>query len=90
MIIQLHKFGTVLISRPDGREAFGAFQSTFRGIKPNEQLEIDFAGVNAFSVGWADEFLTPLFVEYPNRIVLLNTHNASVQETLKFLELPHN
>jgi len=90
MIIQLHKFGTILISRPDGREAFLAYQPHLRDISPNEQLEIDFAGVDAFSAGWADEFLTPLFAKYPNRIVLLNTHNASVQATLKFLELPHN
>ena len=90
MIINLYKFGTILISRPDGREAFLALQPRLRDINPDEQLGIDFTGIDAFSVGWADEFLTPLFAGYPNRIALLNTHNASVQATLKFLELPHH
>jgi len=85
MIIQLYKFGTILISRPDGREAFLAFQPTLRGIKPNEQLEVDFTGVDVFSVGWADEFITPLFKIYPNRITLLNLDNASVKATLEML-----
>ena len=91
MIIKLEKFGTILISRPDGREAFLAFQPQLRNVDPKEQLEIDFVGVNVFSVGWADEFITPLFKIYPNRITLLNLDNASVKATLEMLGyLPTN
>lgn len=89
MLIQLVKFGNVLMSRPAGGEALKALRPRLRGLQPNENIELDFAGVDVFTSSWGDEFLTPLFAEYSNRIVLLNTQNASVQETLKLLELPH-
>ena len=42
MKLELLKFGTTLISRELGREAFNAFQSTFKKLSDNENLEIDF------------------------------------------------
>ncbi len=48
MIIKLEKFGTTLISRQTGREAFSALQSIIRDIKKNEKLEVDFDGVLVF------------------------------------------
>lgn len=90
MLIQLFKFGNVLMSRPAGGEALKALRPRLQNLQPDEKIELDFAGVDVFTSSWGDEFLTPLFAEYPNRIVLLNTHNASVQETLKILELPYH
>jgi len=89
MRIQLVKFGDVLMSRPSGGEALKALRPRLQNLRPDEKIELDFTGVDVFTSSWGDEFLTPLFTEYPNRIVLLNAHNASVQETLKILKLPH-
>ena|SRR3989338_7348074 len=86
MIIQLKKFGTTLISRQTGREAFAALQTIIRDIKQNEHIEIDFDGVLTFSPSWGDEFLTPLLNIYGKRLSLKNTGNPSVQATLEILE----
>lgn len=86
MKLQLSKFGTTLISRELGSEAFKAFQSTLRKITDNENLEIDFSGVLTLSPSWADEFLTPLLNQLGKRLVLLPTDNLSVHATLKILQ----
>lgn len=86
MKIELKKFGTTLISRQTGREAFSALQVILRAIKENENIEIDFDGVLTFSPSWGDEFLTPLLNTYGERLTLKNTENPSVQATLEILQ----
>ena len=86
MRIELKKFGTTLISRQTGSEAFKAFQPTLREVKPGENLELDFAGVLTFSPSWGDEFLTPLWDTFGDKLILLTTDNMSVQATLKLLQ----
>ena len=86
MLIELKKFGTTLISRQAGLEAFKAFQLTLQGIRPDENLEIDFSGVFTFSPSWGDEFLSPLLDQLGDRLVLLTSDNMSVQATLKILQ----
>lgn len=85
MTIELKKFGTMLISRQAGRESFAALQPTLRGMKEDEVLNIDFAGVLTFSPSWGDEFLTPLGKTYTDRVQLQHTINPSVQATLELL-----
>jgi len=86
MIINLKKFGTTLISRQTGREAFLALQPFLQDVQNNEKIEVDFDGVFVFSPSWGDEFLTPLINTYGERMVLRNTSNSSVQATLDILE----
>ncbi|MFH1423528.1 MAG: hypothetical protein ABIG29_01040 [Candidatus Nealsonbacteria bacterium] len=86
MIIELKKFGTTLISRQTGKEAFAAFQPTLQDIKPKENLEINFEGVLTFSPSWGDEFLTPLAKKFGSRLILVATGNLSVKATLETLE----
>lgn len=86
MVIELKKFGTTLLSRQTGREAFSALQPLLKDLKENENLEIDFDGVLTFSPSWGDEFLTPLLNTYGERLILKNTVNPSVQATLEILE----
>ena len=86
MKIELSKFGTTLISRELGSEAFRAFQPTLKTLPENENLEIDFSGVLTLSPSWADEFLTPLLNQLEKRLVLLETDNLSVHATLKILQ----
>ena len=86
MRIELKKFGTTLISRQSGKEAFSAFRSSITLVKQNEAVEVDFDGVITFSPSWGDEFLTPLLNLFGNRLVLLPTNNPSVKITIKLLE----
>jgi len=85
--IEISKFGTVLISRQDGREAWLAFQPRISMIGSKEKVEVSFEGVGVFSPGWADDFLTPLKKKFGNRVVLHESSNPSVGLTLEFLEL---
>ncbi len=86
MRIELKKFGTTLISRQAGSEAFKAFQSTLQDMEPGESLEIDFSGILTFSPSWGDEFLSPLLDQFGDNLILLESYNMSVQATLKLLQ----
>ena len=86
MIIELKKFGTTLISRQAGREAYAAFLPSLKKLTPNENIEIDFTGINTFSPSWADEFLTQLVKEHKTKLKLIKSKNLSVISTLKLLE----
>lgn len=86
MKIYLQKFGTTLVSRQTGREAFVAFQAQLSEMKSDEVLELNFEGVVTFSPSWGDEFLSPLVKKYGNKLVLFNTQNPSVKATLELLE----
>jgi len=87
MKIELKKFGTTLISRQNGREAFAALQSQLSQLSENDNLELDFAGVITFTPSWGDEFLSPLQKIYESRLTLTNTENPSVKATLELLEV---
>lgn len=86
MKIYLKKFGTTLISRPAGKEAFLAIQSSIKEVSPNEKIEIDFEGVAVLTPSWADEFITPLINTHKEKVALLNTQNPSVIATLETLK----
>ena len=84
MRIELKKFGRVLSSRSDGREAFLAICPA---LDPSaDMVEVDFDGVGSLGPGWGDEFLGFLFKRFGKRLTLKNTENLSVQATLKLLE----
>ena len=84
------KFGTTLISRQAGKEAFLAFQPALKDVKEDEIIEVDFIGVLTFSPSWGDEFLTPLLVKYGDRLVLKNTSDPSVKATIEILQQSTN
>lgn len=86
MKIEIKKFGTTLVSRQNGREAFAALQPQLTALSENEDLELDFEGVITFSPSWGDEFLSPLVKQYGSRLILMNTGNPSVKATLELLE----
>ena len=78
----LKKFGTVLVPRPSGKEAWLAFQPTFSDAQENEEVTVDFSDIAVFTPSWADEFLTPLHSRFPGKVRLINTDNASIEATL--------
>lgn len=85
-MIELKKFGKILTSRQDGKEALAAINPVLNTLGNDEDLYIDFFDVATFTPSWADEFITPLKQRYGSRVILLNTTNASVQATLKLLD----
>ena len=81
-IIQLKKFGTVLVSRPAGLEAFNAIRPQ---LDPDMALEIDFDQVLTVTPSWLDEFLTQVTDFNGGKVELLPTKNASVLAALPVL-----
>lgn len=86
MLIKLKKFGTVLSSRPAGKDSYAGFLPVLADVHAGEQVEVDFDGVIAFTPSWGDEFLTPLLQRFGDRLKLINTSNSSVQTTIELLE----
>jgi len=86
MIIELKKFGTILVSRPSGKEAWLAFQSTLKDVVDTEDVVVDFKEVLVLTPSWADEFLTPLRGRFGRSVTVKNTDNASVKATLEILD----
>lgn len=90
MRIEIKKLGTVLNSRPAGKEALLAVRSSLlRGVEKTEVLELDFDGVDVLAPSWADEFVTPLAEEWGDELHCVNTENPSVKMTLEFLKQIH-
>lgn len=75
----------MLISRQSGKEAYLAFKPILQNVTKDEQIEVDFSGVDTFSPSWGDEFLTPLINEFGEKVILSNTNNPSVKVTLELL-----
>lgn len=86
MIIQIKKFGTTLVSRQAGKEAYAAFLPILNLAERNEKIEVDFEGVYTFTPSWGDEFITPLYEKFGEKLILQNTENLSVKATLDLLE----
>lgn len=87
MTIAVKKFGTTLVSRPSGKEAWLAFQPTLENVSDTEEVLVDFKEVLVLTPSWADEFLTPLRTRFGERVKLINTENASVKATLDILDI---
>lgn len=86
MIIKLSKFGTTLVSRPAGKEAWLAFQPVLKESSYDEEIIVDFSEVMVLTPSWADEFLTPLRERFNDRVKLKHTENPSVKATFAILD----
>ncbi|MDR2395144.1 MAG: STAS-like domain-containing protein [Endomicrobium sp.] len=85
MKIRVSKFGNLLVSRPEGKEAFLAAKAYT--LKPDEaEFILDFTGVDVLTPSWADEFISGIKREFKNTSIRYeNTSNPSVQETLNMI-----
>ena len=83
MKIQLVKFGTVLSSRPAGKEAYLAAAAYL--LKKREKVEVDFTGVKVLTPSWADEFIRPLKKQFGKKLTLLPSQNPSVMASLEMI-----
>lgn len=78
------QFGTALVSRPAGREAFAALDANvLRQLPTTEVVEVDFTNLDVLTPSWAEEFFGALRAKYGERVVLLPSDNPSVKLTLE-------
>ncbi len=84
MTIQLKRFGNILTSRPEGREAaLILIASELRNS--SDDIALDFTGVLVMTPSWLGEFVDTL--ESKNKkILFLKSNNASVIESIRTLE----
>jgi len=88
MIIKIEKSGTLLISRPAGKEAASIILSSFKPQSGIEPIELDFTGVEVMGPAWLEEVLLTLRDKYGARVRCLPSANLSVVESLKIIESP--
>jgi len=84
MIVEMIKFGDILISRPAGREAFLAAKAYLftenAGLGP---IILDFKGVKVLAPSWGDEFVRGIKSFYTNHIQAANIDSPAVRAALK-------
>ena len=86
MVLQIKKFGNILMSHPAGKEAFLMAKAYISNeAKPDETITLDFSDVKVLAPSWVDESITNLKSNYSNKIEFLNTDNESVSESLKWV-----
>lgn len=86
MKIEMKKFGTILNSRPDGREAaLGLFQIVNGAT--DKSVVFDFSEVLVLTPSFADEFFTAIRDRYADQkeIKIVNAKNPVVKSTLEVL-----
>ncbi len=71
MILQMIKFGTILNSRPAGREAVLRAKQIINGSDDPEGVILDFSGVEVLTPSFADEFITGLKHLYQDKTIKL-------------------
>ena len=85
MLVELIKFGEDLHGRPQGKDAYDSIVARLGAIGKDEDMVVDFKGVNSVSTSWLDEVLTPLQEKYGNKLVLKNVTNLSAKISLDTL-----
>jgi hypothetical protein len=86
MRIDISKFGTTLISRPAGREAYLSARAYSIPKEGDEPIELDFSKINVLTPSWADEFVSGLKNDFGSaRIKIIEGDNLSVKTTFETL-----
>ena len=85
MKIQVKKFGEILTSRVEGREACLVSLAYLKPVQKEEPIELDFDGVKVLTPAWADEFISGLRAEYGHRLICLPSTNPTVIASLQIL-----
>jgi len=84
MKIEIKKFGTHLISRPEGRDAALVIRNQFLAKTSDQKIELDFSGVKVLTPSWIDEVLQEIWKSHKkSNVIFLNTDNSSVHASLE-------
>lgn len=86
MTLKIKKFGEMLISRPEGRDAALVISNQFIQNLNNEIIELDFEGVKVLTPSWLDEIIQVILKKTTKeKIVFLNTTNSSVSASIEMV-----
>ncbi|MDR1087636.1 MAG: STAS-like domain-containing protein [Endomicrobium sp.] len=87
MKAKISKSGNLLVSRPEGKEAF--LTAKAYTLKHDEtEFVLDFSDVDVLTPPWADEFISAIKKEFKNTTIKYeNITNPSVKETLNMLNM---
>ena len=84
MKIEIRKFGTHLISRPEGRDAALVIKNQFLNNFQGDSIELDFTDVKLMTPSWLDEIYQELLTKFKHeKIIFLNTSNSSVKASIE-------
>lgn len=84
MKIEIKKFGTHLISRPEGRDAALVIKNQILKDYQGDSIELDFYDVKLMTPSWLDEIYQELLTKFPkNKISFTNTTNSSVGASIE-------
>jgi len=86
MIIKVSRFGDILTSRPEGREAgLVLLSSDLRNYKSS--VDINFTGVEVMTPSWLSEFIKTLTSQGISAVNFIESTNVSVTESIRFIEI---
>jgi hypothetical protein len=84
MRIQIKKFGDMLISRPEGRDAGLVIKNQFIQNLKDEVVVLDFEGVRVLTPSWLDEIVQVIIEKVGKQnIAFENTQNSSVRASIE-------
>ncbi len=87
MQLKIKKFGNMLISRPEGRDAALVILNQFiKNLNNDEIVELDFEGVLVLTPSWLDEVVQAILTKTTKeKIKYLNTSNSSVAASVEMV-----
>ena len=81
------KFGTLVKGRPTGREAALRIVQIINGSAGQEDIVLNFAGVEILTPSFADEILHTLWNKYGvERVKIENTTTSTVADSIRAIE----
>jgi hypothetical protein len=86
MNFKVSKYGSILTSRPAGREAALSALAYEPQLKNTTLLYIDFEGVAVMTPSWLSEFVQTLKEKGINKIIFIPSQNPTVISSIQFIE----
>lgn len=87
MRIMIKKFGDMLISRPEGRDAALVIKNQFIQDIKDEKIILDFEGVKVLTPSWLDEIVQVIIEKVgKENIQFENTLNSSVKASIESVQ----
>ena len=83
------KYGEILSSRIEGREAALGALAYEQGLREAHSLELDFAGVKVMTPSWLGDFVQTLQSETNLKIHFTNTTNPTVLASIEAIDEEH-
>ncbi len=84
----MRKFGTLLNSRPAGKEVALRMFQIINGAVEDKEIVLDFAGVEILTPSFADELIHQLKERYKEKKIVktINAETSTVKDVLGFIE----